>query len=227
MIVTVAASDFVLSATEIAVTVTGFDAGTVAGAVKSPVALIVPVVAIPPVTPFTCQVTAVLDVFVTLAENCCVKPVVTVAVLGLTVTVMAGGAVTVTTAVPDFVAYACEVAVMVTVPPVGTVPGAVYKPDEFMVPMLAALAEELLTCQVTAVFVVPVTVAVNCWVWFVPILAVAGATCTEIVERTAPDCSAHAASISAMATSRNCRIKREPVTAGLYVFTKLHPTLAV
>jgi len=166
-------------------------------------------------------------VLVTLAENCCVKPVVTVAVLGLTVTVTAGGAVTVTTAVPDFVESACEVAVMVTVPPVGTVPGAVYKPDELTVPMLAALAEELLTCQVTAVFVVPVTVAVNCCVWFVPIFAVAGATCTEIVERTAPVCPVHPARTSAVATSRNSKVKREPVTAGLYVFTKLHPTLAV
>src|SRR5580765_7539476 len=105
----------------------------------------VPVVALPPVTLFTCQVTAVLDVFVTLAENFCVRPVVTVAVLGLTVTTTAGGAVTLTTAVPVFVVSACEIAVTVTVPPVGTVPGAVYKPDALMVPMLAALAEVLLT----------------------------------------------------------------------------------
>ena len=125
VMVTLAVSDFVLSATEVAFTVTGFDAGTVVGAVKSPVPLIVPVVELPPVTLFTCQVTAVLDVFVTLAENCCVRPVVTVAVLGLTVTTTAGGAVTVTTAVPDFVESACEVAITVTVPPVGTVEGAV------------------------------------------------------------------------------------------------------
>ena len=187
----------------------------------------VPVVAFPPVTLFTCQVTDVFELFVTVAENCWARPVTTLAVFGLTATVIAVGAVTVTVAVPVFVASAWEVAVTVTVPPVGTVAGAVYKPDEFMVPILAAVAEVLLTCHVTAVFVVPETVAVNCWVWFVPIFAVAGATCTEIVERTAPVCPAHAASISAVATSRNCRIKREPVTAGLYVFTKLHPILAV
>jgi len=106
----------------------------------------------------------VLDVFVTLAENCFVRPVVTVAVLGLTVTTTAAGAVTVTTAAPVFVVSACEVAITVTVPPVGTFAGAVYKPDELMVPMLAALAEVLLTCHVTVVFVVPETVAVNCFV---------------------------------------------------------------
>src|SRR4029077_13201920 len=82
-------------------------------------------------------------------------------------------------------------------------------------------------CQVTAVFVVPETVAANCCVWFVPTLAVAGATCTEIVETTSPAGPAHAASASAVATNRNCRIKGELVTAGLYVFTKLHSTLAI
>ena len=124
VIVTVALSNFVLSAAEIAITVTALD-GTLAGAVYSPVALIVPVVAFPPVTLFTCHVTAVFAVPETVAVNCCVRPVVTVAVLGLTVTTTAGGAVTVTTAVPDFVESACEVAITVTVPPVGTVEGAV------------------------------------------------------------------------------------------------------
>jgi hypothetical protein len=168
-----------------------------------------------------------LDVFVTLAENCCVRPVVTVAVLGLTVTTTAGGAVTVTTAVPDFVESACEVAMTVTVPPVGTVVGAVYSPDALIVPMLAALAEVLLTCQVTAVFVVPETVAVNCCVWSVCTFAVAGVTWTEIGVTTLPVGPAHAASAIATAISRNCRTKRELVTAGLYVFTKLRSTLAV
>ena len=168
-----------------------------------------------------------MDVFVTLAENCCVRPVVTVAVLGLTVTTTAGAAVTVAVAVPDFVESACEVAVMVTVPPVGTVAGAVYKPDELMVPMLAALAEVLLTCQVTAVFVVPETVAVNCCVWPVCTLAVVGVTWTEIGVTTPPVGPPHAASATDTAMRRNCRTKRGLVTAGLYVFTKLRSTLAV
>ena len=165
-----------------------------------------------------------LDVFVTLAENCCVRPVVTVAVFGLTVTTTAG-AVTVTTAIPDFVESACEVAITVTVPPVGTFAGAVYKPDELMVPILGALADALLTCQVTTVFVVPETVAVNCCVWPVCTLAVAGATWTEIGVTTLPVGPAHAASATATAMRRKCRIVREKVTAGLYVFTEDSSTL--
>ena len=134
---------------------------------------------------------------------------------------MAGGAVTVTTAVPVFVESACEVAVMVTVPPVGTVPGAVYKPDELIVPMLAAPADVLLTCHVTAVFVVPVTVAVNCCVWLVCTLAVAGATWKEIRVTSLPVGPAHAASAAATeGMSRTCRIARKRGTAGLYSFTE-------
>jgi hypothetical protein len=122
VMVTLAVSDFVLSATEIAFTVTGFDAGTVVGAVKSPVALIVPVVELPPVTLFTCHVTAVFDVFATVAVNCCVNPTWTLGVLGLTVTPT--GNVTVTAAVSDFVLSATEIAFTVTAPD-GTVAGAV------------------------------------------------------------------------------------------------------
>src|SRR5256885_16243798 len=96
-----------------------------------------------------------------------------------------------------------------------------------MVPMLAALAEVLRPCQVTVVFVVPETVAVNCCVWPVCALAVAGATWTEIGVTTLPVGPAHAASATATAMRRNCRTKRELVTAGLYVFTKLRSTLAV
>jgi hypothetical protein len=71
--VTVAESVFVVSTCEIAVTVTA-PLGTVAGAMYKPAALIVPTVLFPPVVPFTCQVTAVFDVFVTAAVKCCVRP---------------------------------------------------------------------------------------------------------------------------------------------------------
>src|SRR2546427_11552479 len=57
-----------------------------AGAVYSPEPEIVPTVALPPVTPFTCQVTAVLLVFCTTALNCCVPPAATVAKIGEMVT---------------------------------------------------------------------------------------------------------------------------------------------
>jgi hypothetical protein len=70
LIVTLAESDFVGSATEIAVTVTVGGTGTLLGAVYRPFVSIVPTVLFPPVTPFTCQVTAVFVVFTTVAENC-------------------------------------------------------------------------------------------------------------------------------------------------------------
>ncbi len=48
---------------------------------------IVPTVALPPVTPFTCQVTAVLLVFCTVAVNCWVPLAATVADVGAIVTI--------------------------------------------------------------------------------------------------------------------------------------------
>ena len=46
-----------------------FGFGIAAGGVYSPVVEIVPVALLPPATPFTCQVTAVLLVFETVAVN--------------------------------------------------------------------------------------------------------------------------------------------------------------
>jgi hypothetical protein len=64
--------------------------------VYSPELEIVPTIALPPVTPLTCQATAVLLVFRTVAVNCWVPPVATVADVGEMVTLTAVGAVTVT-----------------------------------------------------------------------------------------------------------------------------------
>jgi hypothetical protein len=52
---------------EVAVTVTVAGVGTAAGAVYAPLLEIIPTVALPPLTPLTLQVTAVLDAFVTVA----------------------------------------------------------------------------------------------------------------------------------------------------------------
>jgi hypothetical protein len=61
-------------ATLIAVIVTlGFE-GSAAGGVYSPAAEMVPVAAVPPVTPFTCHRTAGFVVPVTVAENCVDEP---------------------------------------------------------------------------------------------------------------------------------------------------------
>src|SRR6476620_4796819 len=58
--------------------------GTLAGAVYMPLASIVPVVALPPATPFTCQVTLLLLALA--AWNCCVLPTTTALLEGVTVT---------------------------------------------------------------------------------------------------------------------------------------------
>jgi len=50
--------------------------------VYSPLAEIVPTPALPPVTPSTCQMTAVFVAFVTVAVNCCVCPGATFAIVG-------------------------------------------------------------------------------------------------------------------------------------------------
>src|SRR5216110_584317 len=86
VMVTCAEPDFVGSAWDTAVTVTVAGFGTTAGAVYRPELDIVPTVALPPVTPLTCQVTAVLLVFSTVAVNCCVPPAPTVAATGDIVT---------------------------------------------------------------------------------------------------------------------------------------------
>jgi hypothetical protein len=58
---------------------------TVAGAVYSPAVVMVPVVALPPSTPATCHVTAVLVEFVTVAVNWTVWLTFKVAVVGVRV----------------------------------------------------------------------------------------------------------------------------------------------
>jgi len=83
----------------------------------------VPTVALPPAIPFTLQVTAVFVVPVTVAVNCCVAPVTTEALVGLTLTVT--GSTTVTEAEADLVGSATLVAVTVTVAGEGTADGAV------------------------------------------------------------------------------------------------------
>jgi hypothetical protein len=128
--VTVAAADFVGSATLVAVTVT---VPPLAGAVSKPPAVIVP--------PEVDHVMALLEtVPVTLAVNCCVAPVGTLAVLGEMVIELTVGVVTVTVAVAVLVGSARLVTVMVAVPAVAP---AVKTPAEVIVPELADHAMDL------------------------------------------------------------------------------------
>ncbi len=153
-IVTAAEADFVESATEVAVTEKLLP--VVDPAVNRPVPEIVPPVAV--------QVTAVLDVPVTVAVNCRVCPACTVALAGEIVTVTAAGIVTAAEA--DFVESATEVAVTEKLLPV--VDPAVNRPVPEIVPPVAV--------QVTAVLDMPVTVAVNCRVCPACTVALVGET---------------------------------------------------
>src|SRR5512135_1450395 len=67
----------------------------------------------------------------------------------------------VTRAVADLVGSACEIAFTFTVGGVGSVAGATYTPNVLMVPTLLLPPFRLLTCQVTVVFVVLMTVALK------------------------------------------------------------------
>jgi hypothetical protein len=75
-IVTDAVLDLVESATDVAVTKTCAGLGTAAGAVYKPLPLIVPHAAPVHPVPATVHVTDVFEELVTVAENCCVAPVI-------------------------------------------------------------------------------------------------------------------------------------------------------
>ena len=110
--VTVAVADLVESATEVAVTETWAGFGTDEGAVYRPPLVMVPQADPAQPDPARLQVTAVLEVFVTVAVNCCCFPATTPAEVGETLT--ATGKATVTVAEPDFEGSARETASTVT-----------------------------------------------------------------------------------------------------------------
>jgi hypothetical protein len=91
VIANVTAPDFVESAWLVAVICTVAGDGKSAGAVYTPLEVIVPSVAFPPDTPLTLQLTAVSIVFVTDATNVSWFPSTTDPVDGVTVTPMDGG----------------------------------------------------------------------------------------------------------------------------------------
>jgi hypothetical protein len=100
------------------------------------------------------------------------------------VIVTATGGITVTVALLDFVGSATDVALTVTSAGLGTVLGAVYRPLELTVPHVLPEHPEPKTLHVTAVFVVLITVAVNCCCFPVTTCAVVGATVTFTEGRT-------------------------------------------
>jgi hypothetical protein len=90
----------------------------------------------------------------------------------------------VTLAVAILVVSAFAIAVTVTVDGVGTVAGAVYRPEVEIVPKVVLPPVIPLTCHVTPVLVVLVTVAINCCVVLTCIVTVAG---TTVIVTGSPD----------------------------------------
>jgi len=119
------------------------------------------------------HVTATLALPLTLAANCWVWEAVSVTLVGLTVTDTVADRLTVAEA--DFAGSATLVAVTVTTWAEAMVPGALYRPVPEIDPTFG------FRDQLTAVLGVPVTAAVNCWVWEAISVTLVGFTVTEIV----------------------------------------------
>jgi len=119
----------------------------------------------PPFTPFTLQFTALFELPVTVmvGVNCCVAPAASVTLDGA-IEIVTAGAVSVSVEKADFVVSAWEITAIVMVVWLGRTLGALYKPFVSIVPLMASPPVAPFTCQVTAVLVDPVTVAVNCCV---------------------------------------------------------------
>lgn len=130
--------------------------------------------------PLRLQVTAVLELLVTVAMNCCCFPATTFAEVGETLT--ATGNTIVTVAEPDLVGSARETAWTVTWEELGRFAGAVYKPVDVIVPQSELEQDEPLSFQVTPVMVVPETKATNCCCRPIRIFAVDGETLTATSE---------------------------------------------
>ena len=222
--VTVAFPELAESTALCAVTVTGLG-GTLDGAEYIPVGEIVPTAEFPPTTPATFQFTALLVVPETAAVNCFDKPTCTLAVFGETVTetdVDDGRIVTV--AESEFVELTALCAVTVT-GAAGTLDGALYRPVADIVPTVEFPPTTPPTSQITAVFLVPETVAVNCWDRPTCTLVLLGEIDTETLWRpdAEPTQAAHAitarSGIAAFLRNQDPLPALEPFRIPLAVFT--------
>jgi hypothetical protein len=138
----------------------------------------VPIEELPPVTPFTCQLTPVFVEKFTVAVNCWVRPPATDTSEGLTTT----GKAIVAFASPVMLELMVNTDVMVTVGELGSEAGAVYSPDPEIVPNVALPPATPLTSQFKLVLLAFFTSAVNCAVVPVETIAVVGEIVIEVVE---------------------------------------------
>jgi hypothetical protein len=182
--VTVAAADLVLSTCDVAVMITKLGLGVVAGAVYKPAAVMDPQVAPVHPAPDRAQVTAVLAALLTVAMNCCVAPVLTLAVVGETPTVTGPCVLIVSETAAALVGSPTEVAVASTEFGVGAAAGAVYVavpgPVLTKEPHAAPVQPGPDSVHVTLGIVGPETVAESCCVAPVATGALVGVTVTEI-----------------------------------------------
>jgi hypothetical protein len=133
---------------------------------------IVPTDKFPPRIPDTSQFADVLVVPETAALNCCDWPACKLAFMGEMETETVAGVIE-TIALADAVGCATLCAVTLTGLD-GTDAGAVYVPDEEIVPTVEFPPRVPFASQFTAVLLVPEIVAVNCWDWPTCKLVLAG-----------------------------------------------------
>jgi hypothetical protein len=157
-----AVPDLVVSATEVAVTVTKLGLGASDGAVYRPVEVILPQIVPAQPVPLMLQVTEVLLVPVTVAVNCCFPPTPTDGFAGETLTAMLFGATIVTTVEPEIAPLKSDVAVTNTVFGAGAAAGAVYRPVELIDPQVMPEQPPPETLHTTTPLCEPV--ALN-WTW--------------------------------------------------------------
>ena len=168
-----AKADLVESATDVAVTMASAGVGVVAGAVYSPVEVIEPHEPATQPIPETAQVTAVLELPVTFAMNCCWPFTDSVELVGERVTATPPEPPTVTVAVPTSERSERERALTTTVDGLGAVDGAVYKPFELISPQPMPLQPAPESPQMTTPSADPIALNCTC-----PL----GLTCTDAGE---------------------------------------------
>ena len=196
-----------MSTVELAFTVSAVRVSSTATVRKPPELIVVPA-ALPVSTMDQITVWSALPVMATVAVNCCVPPLATPGVEGLTVTpVSAGGVVTVTVAVSDFVVSTAELTF--TVSAVRVSPEAtVRRPSVLIVVPVALLVSTMDQVTVCAGLLVPVTDAVNVNVPPLATLAVEGLTVTLVTVGGSSTGLGQAVKkrngISAARTSRRC-----------------------
>ena len=164
--VTCAEAALLVSAFDVAVTVTTAGWGTIAGAVYQPAAVIMPQPEPAQPVPETLHDTAVFELPVTCAENCREAEGASVAEIGEMVILTTGKIVTV--AVANFVGSATDVATTERNGGFGGRAGAVNSPKGLTVPQIFPAQPIPVIVHITAVLEEPVTVALNCFCALTP-----------------------------------------------------------